>query len=150
MNRLGIETGSHGPLTNTLSTRLMGRLCMHIYMQVYKYMCIYMYIHMYVYSYVCIFLYIYIYGYLWICVYICIYMYDTYVYDNWFRFTHGHNPTHELRKQAISFWIEKYQETFHPRFKQKFITDSIELILNNNLQIRQHLFPQTSWNSSGN
>ena len=39
---------------------------------------------------------------------------------------------HKLRKQAISFWIDEYPEILHPRFNQKIITDSIELILNNN------------------
>ena len=41
------------------------------------------------------------------------------------------NIPHELGKQAISFWIEKYPETLCPRFNTKIITDSIELILNN-------------------
>ena len=38
----------------------------------------------------------------------------------------------ELGKQAISYLREKYPETLHPRFNKKFITDGIELILNNN------------------
>ena len=42
------------------------------------------------------------------------------------------NILHELGKQAISFCIEKYPETLHPRFNKKLITDGIELILNNN------------------
>ena len=43
------------------------------------------------------------------------------------------NILHELGKQVISFWIEKYPETLYPRFKKKLITDGImELILNNN------------------
>ena len=42
------------------------------------------------------------------------------------------NITYKLGKQAISFWIEKYRETLHPRFNKTFITDSRELILNNN------------------
>ena len=32
----------------------------------------------------------------------------------------------------MSFWIEKYQETLHPRFTKKIFTDGIKLILNNN------------------
>ena len=42
------------------------------------------------------------------------------------------NIPHEYGKQAISFWIWKYTETLHPRFNKKFITDGIELILNDN------------------
>ena len=40
---------------------------------------------------------------------------------------YSNNP-HELGKQAISFWIEKYPETLHPRFNEKIISDGIELI----------------------
>ena len=39
---------------------------------------------------------------------------------------------HELGKQAISFWIEKYPETFDPGY----INDDIELLLNNNFPIQ--------------
>ena len=42
------------------------------------------------------------------------------------------NISHELGKRAISFGIEKYPETFYPRFNKKFITDGIELIQNKN------------------
>ena len=42
------------------------------------------------------------------------------------------NIPHELGKQAISFWIEKYPETLHPRFNKKIIKNGIGLILNNN------------------
>ena len=38
------------------------------------------------------------------------------------------NIPHELGTQAISFWIEKYPEILH----NKFITEGIEIILNNN------------------
>ena len=41
------------------------------------------------------------------------------------------NISHELGKQAISFWIDKYPETLYPRFYKNFITDGIDLILNN-------------------
>ena len=54
---------------------------------------------------------------------LCIWLYYTNLYSN---------IDHELGKQAILFWIEKYSETLHPRFNKKFITDDIELILNNN------------------
>ena len=40
--------------------------------------------------------------------------------------------SHELGKQAISFWIDKYPDTLHPRFKKKLIIEGIEIILNNN------------------
>ena len=36
------------------------------------------------------------------------------------------NIPHELGKQAILFWIEKYQGILHPRFKKRIITDDIE------------------------
>ena len=36
---------------------------------------------------------------------------------------------HELGKQAISFWIDKYPDTLYLRFNKKII---IEIILNNN------------------
>ena len=39
---------------------------------------------------------------------------------------------HELGKQAISFLIDKYPDTLHPRFSKTFIIDGIEIILNNN------------------
>ena len=42
------------------------------------------------------------------------------------------NIPHELRKQAISFWIDKYPDILHPRFNKKFIIEGIEIILNNN------------------
>ena len=42
------------------------------------------------------------------------------------------NITCKFGKQAITFCIEKYSETLHPRFNKKFITDGIELILSNN------------------
>ena len=42
------------------------------------------------------------------------------------------NILHKLRKQVVSFWIEKYPKILHPRFNEKFITDGIEQILNNN------------------
>ena len=38
------------------------------------------------------------------------------------------NILHELGKQAISFWIEKYPETLNPTFN----FDGIKLTLNNN------------------
>ena len=41
------------------------------------------------------------------------------------------NISHELGKQAMWFWIEKYAETFHLRVNKKIIPDSIELIPNN-------------------
>ena len=53
--------------------------------------------------------------------------------DTWLHLmsqTYAVIPTHELGKQAISFWIENYPETLHPRFNKKFITNGIELILN--------------------
>ena len=50
-----------------------------------------------------------------------------------FDVTNQHsNIPHELGKQAISYWIEKYPDTLHPRFKKNFITETIEIILNNN------------------
>ena len=45
------------------------------------------------------------------------------------------NIPHELGKQAISFWIEKYPETLHPTFNKDSITGGIELIL------KKYLFP---------
>ena len=42
------------------------------------------------------------------------------------------NVPHELGKQAISFWIENYQKHYTQDLSKKFITDGIELILNNN------------------
>ena len=42
------------------------------------------------------------------------------------------NIPHELGKQAISFWIDKYPDTLHPRFNKKFIIEGKEIILNNN------------------
>ena len=42
------------------------------------------------------------------------------------------NIPYELGKQAISFLIEKYLGSLHPRFNKKWITDGIALILNNN------------------
>ena len=41
------------------------------------------------------------------------------------------NIPHELGKQGISFWIDKYLETLHPRFNKKITIDGIELILHN-------------------
>ena len=41
------------------------------------------------------------------------------------------NIPHELGKQAITFWIDKYPNTLHPRFF-KIIIEGIEIILNNN------------------
>ena len=38
----------------------------------------------------------------------------------------------EFGKHTISFWIEKYPETLHPRLNKNFITEGIELIRNNN------------------
>ena len=42
------------------------------------------------------------------------------------------NIFHELEKQTISFWTQKWAEPSHPRFNKKYIPDGIELILNNN------------------
>ena len=42
------------------------------------------------------------------------------------------NIPHELGKQVISFWIDKYPDTLYPRFNKKFNIESIEIILNNN------------------
>ena len=41
------------------------------------------------------------------------------------------NIPHEHGKQAVTFKIEKYLETLHPRFSKNFILDDIELTLNN-------------------
>ena len=42
------------------------------------------------------------------------------------------NILHELGKEAISFWIDKYPNTLHPSFNKKCIIEGIEVILNNN------------------
>ena len=42
------------------------------------------------------------------------------------------NIPHELGKQAIEYWIKKHPDTLHNRFSEKFVTDSIEIILTNN------------------
>ena len=41
------------------------------------------------------------------------------------------NIPYELGKQAITFWIDKYPDTLHPRCNKKFIIEGIEIILNN-------------------
>ena len=42
------------------------------------------------------------------------------------------NIPHKLGKQAISFWIDKYPDTLHPRFNKKINIEGIEILLNNN------------------
>ena len=42
------------------------------------------------------------------------------------------NIPHGLGIKAVSFWIDKYPEILHPRFNKKFITEGIELILDDN------------------
>ena len=60
------------------------------------------------------------------------------------------NIPHELGKQAISFLIDKYPETLHPRFDKQFITDGIELILDNNsFQFNYVIYIQTLGTAMG-
>ena len=55
------------------------------------------------------------------------------------------SPGHELGKQTIAFWIDKYLDTLHPRFNKKVIVEGIEIILNdisflfNNINYIQNL-----------
>ena len=42
------------------------------------------------------------------------------------------NLFHELGKQAISFWFDKYPDTLHPRFSKKMIIQGIDITLHNN------------------
>ena len=51
------------------------------------------------------------------------------------------NIPHELGKQTISFWIDKYPDTLHPRFYKKIIIEGIEIITPSNsitLTISRH------------
>ena len=41
------------------------------------------------------------------------------------------NIPHELGKQAISFSIDKYPNTLHPRFNKKIIIECIEKLIKN-------------------
>ena len=40
------------------------------------------------------------------------------------------NLSHQLGKQTISFWTDKYPETLHQIFNKKIITDGVVQILN--------------------
>ena len=59
------------------------------------------------------------------------------------------NISHELRKQVILFWIEKYPETLHPKFNKEIIPDGIELILNNFFQLDNINYIQTKKTAIG-
>ena len=59
------------------------------------------------------------------------------------------NIPYELGGQTISFWIEKYPETLHPRFK-KITRYGIEVILNNNsFQFNNVNYTQTQQTAIG-
>jgi hypothetical protein len=42
------------------------------------------------------------------------------------------NIPHELGRQAIEYWIREHPDILHNRFNEKFVLDSIEIILTNN------------------
>ena len=42
------------------------------------------------------------------------------------------NILHELREQALEYWIKKHPDFLHNRFSEEFITDSIDMFLTNN------------------
>lgn len=42
------------------------------------------------------------------------------------------NISHDLGLEGIKYWLHKHPEMLHPRFSDKFILDSLEIILQNN------------------
>ena len=60
------------------------------------------------------------------------------------------NIAHTYGLEAINFWIEKHQESLHPRFTKQFILDSIKVILeNNNCTFNDEFYRQISGTAMG-
>ena len=60
------------------------------------------------------------------------------------------NVPYELGKQAISFWIDKHPDTFHPKFNKTFIIEGIAINLNNNsFQFNNNNYIQTLGTAMG-
>ena len=59
------------------------------------------------------------------------------------------NIPYKLGKQVILFGIEKYPETFHPRFNKKFTTDGRLNVINNYFQFNNINYIQTLGTSMG-
>ena len=60
------------------------------------------------------------------------------------------NISHELGKQAIAFWLDKYPDTLYPRFDKKLVIESLEIILNyNSFQFKNINCIQTTGKAMG-